>query len=263
MIVTGAMASLLIAGSAFAAELDLENEESRVGYSLGYNLGQNLKAEMPKLSLDAIQAGFSAAYSDAEPKLDDEAMKKTLMDYQKKMIQEQIAKREAAVKENEEKSKTFLEETAKKEGIQKTESGLLYEVITEGKGDKPTADDTVEVNYTGTLPDGTEFDSNAKSGKPIKFGLKNVIKGWTEGVQLMTPGSKYRFYIPAELAYGKSGAGRKIGPNQALVFEVELVSVASADKPTAPKAEEKPAEKVEAAKTEAKQEEKKEEAKAE
>jgi len=129
-------------------------------------------------------------------------------------------------KENIEKGKKYLEENGKKEGVVTTESGLQYKVIKEGTGTKPAATDKVKVHYAGTLIDGTEFDSSLKRGQPAEFPLNGVIKGWTEGIPLMAPGAKYMFYIPSELAYGaKPRPGGPIGPNEVLIFEVELLEV--------------------------------------
>lgn len=122
-------------------------------------------------------------------------------------------------------STAFLADVQTRDGIQRTPSGLMYEVITEGEGEKPNAASSVTVHYEGTTPDGTVFDSSYARGETISFPLNRVIPGWTEGLQLMSPGAKYRFYIPSNLAYGESGfAGTPIGPNQALVFVVELFS---------------------------------------
>lgn len=123
------------------------------------------------------------------------------------------------------KGEKFLEENAKKEGVTTTASGLQYKVLTAGTGKSPKATDTVLVHYRGTLIDGTEFDSSYKRKEPISFPLNRVIAGWTEGVQLMQEGAKFEFYIPSKLGYGSRGAGRDIGPNQALIFEVELLKV--------------------------------------
>ena len=121
------------------------------------------------------------------------------------------------------------EENAGKEGIVTTESGLQYQIITEGKGEKPKETDRVSVNYTGTLIDGTEFDSSFKRGKPATFSVNRVVKGWTEALQLMPVGSKWQVFIPPELGYGERGAGAKIGPNSVLIFEMELLKIVSED----------------------------------
>ncbi|WP_009959498.1 MULTISPECIES: FKBP-type peptidyl-prolyl cis-trans isomerase [Verrucomicrobium] len=123
------------------------------------------------------------------------------------------------------KGEKFLEDNAKKEGVTTTASGLQYKVLTPGTGKSPKATDTVLVHYRGTLISGTEFDSSYKRKEPISFPLNRVIAGWTEGVQLMQEGAKFEFYIPSKLAYGSRGAGRDIGPNEALIFEVELLKV--------------------------------------
>jgi FKBP-type peptidyl-prolyl cis-trans isomerase len=123
------------------------------------------------------------------------------------------------------KGERFLQDNATKEGVVTTASGLQYKVITEGTGKSPKATDTVLVHYAGTLINGTEFDSSYKRKEPIEFPLNRVIPGWTEGVQLMKEGAKYRFFIPSKLAYGPRGAGRDIGPNEALIFDVELLKV--------------------------------------
>ena len=123
------------------------------------------------------------------------------------------------------KGEKFLADNAKKEGVTTTASGLQYKVITPGAGKSPKATDTVLVHYRGTLISGVEFDSSYARREPIEFPLNRVIAGWTEGVQLMQEGSKYEFYIPSKLAYGSRGAGRDIGPNEALIFEVELLKV--------------------------------------
>ncbi len=124
-----------------------------------------------------------------------------------------------------EKGEAFLTENAKKEGVKATASGLQYKVVKEGTGKQPTAANTVKVHYRGTLIDGKEFDSSYKRNEPIEFPLNGVIKGWTEGLQLMKEGSKYQLFIPSSLAYGKRGAGDLIGPDETLIFEVELLEV--------------------------------------
>jgi FKBP-type peptidyl-prolyl cis-trans isomerase len=141
------------------------------------------------------------------------------------MQERQKAERAAQAEKAKQEGEAFLAENAKREGVKTTDSGLQYEVLQEGEGKKPTAEDRVTVHYKGTLISGEEFDSSYARGQPVTFPLSNVIPGWTEGVQLMSPGAKYKFYIPSDLAYGERGAGVKIGPNETLIFEVELLSV--------------------------------------
>ncbi|GBL04368.1 FKBP-type peptidyl-prolyl cis-trans isomerase [Glaciecola sp. KUL10] len=137
------------------------------------------------------------------------------------------AKEEASKVKNLEEGQTYLAENGKREGVTTTESGLQYEVLIEGEGERPAATDTVKVHYRGTVIDGTEFDSSYSRGTPAEFPLNGVISGWTEGVQLMTEGSKYRFHIPANLAYGERQQGPIIGPNSTLIFDVELLEIVS------------------------------------
>src|SRR5581483_2855080 len=147
--------------------------------------------------------------------------------------QAKMEERKALADKNQQASDQFLADNAKKPGVKTTASGLEYEVLTEGKGPHPTKDDKVTVNYKGTLIDGTVFDSSYDRGQPATFPLANVIPGWTEGLQLMTPGSKYKLYIPSNLGYGERGAGLKIGPNETLIFEVELMKVEKGEAPKA------------------------------
>ena len=200
-------------------------DAEKFGYAIGVDLGKSLQPVKADVDVEALKKGLDDVYSGGTPKMDDaarEAIKNTVA---KKMQENQMKQRaEQATKAQEEGDK-YLADNAKKEGVKTTESGLQYEVLTEGKGDKPTAADKVTVHYKGTLINGETFDSSYDRGQPVTFPLANVIPGWTEGVQLMTPGSKYKFTIPSKLAYGERGAGVKIGPNATLVFEVELISV--------------------------------------
>jgi FKBP-type peptidyl-prolyl cis-trans isomerase len=165
------------------------------------------------------------AQSGTDTLLTQDEMMTALQTFQTTMMERQQAKAEREASENITAGEAFLAENASKEGVMVTESGLQYKVITEGSGPKPQATDQVTVHYRGTLLDGTEFDSSYSRGEPATFGLNQVIPGWTEGVQLMNVGSKYEFYIPANLAYGERGAGASIGPNSTLIFEVELISI--------------------------------------
>lgn len=214
--------------AADSGAVKLETDEQKVSYGMGLNLGKRIKEEFA-LDVAAFSGGVRHAIDDAEPLMTDEQIMETMQKFQ----QEQIAKRETEFKAEADKNKadadTFLAANKAKEGVVTTDSGLQYRVITEGKGAKPGADDTVEVNYRGTLIDGTEFDSSYKRGEPVTFPVAGVIPGWTEALQLMPVGSKYELVIPAELAYGPGGTGGVIGPNATLVFEVELLDIKKAE----------------------------------
>lgn len=190
-----------------------------IGYSNGVQFAQMMK-NVPgePMNVDALLAGMEDAFKEKDGKITETEARDFLNSYFEKA-------QKAEASEKLEEGKKFLEENKTKEGVITTESGLQYKVEKEGEGVRPTADDTVKVHYTGTLLDGTVFDSSVDRGEPATFGVKQVIAGWTEGLQLMTPGSKYTFWIPAELAYGERGAGQMIKPNSTLKFEVELIEV--------------------------------------
>jgi FKBP-type peptidyl-prolyl cis-trans isomerase len=221
-------------GGSAAAPADLSTDAQKFGYSIGVDLGKSLAQVKDNVDVKALEKGLEEASAGKEPRLDDKQREEIKTAMAKKIQQKQLEERQAKAEANKKKGEEFLAENGKKEGVKTTASGLQYEVLTEGKGEHPTKDDKVTVNYKGTLLDGTVFDSSYDRGQPVSFPLANVIPGWTEGVQLMTPGSKYKFYIPSNLAYGERGAGMKIGPNETLSFEVELLSV---EKGEAPKAE--------------------------
>ncbi|MBY4675513.1 FKBP-type peptidyl-prolyl cis-trans isomerase [Marinobacterium arenosum] len=224
-----AMATALTAApTLFAAEL--ENEQQKLSYSLGLILGQQLKQQVEKLDFEAFRSGVETIYSGSEPKLTDEQVNEVMQAFQARKMEEQRQRFAELAAANMEKGKSFMAENAKKGSVQTTDSGLQYEELTAGTGKSPTAEDTVQVHYEGTLVDGTKFDSSYDRGEPVSFPLNGVIPGWTEGLQLMKEGGKTRFVIPADLAYGPGGMGNAIGPNETLVFEVELLKVNPEDK---------------------------------
>lgn len=208
-----------------AASAALDTDARKFGYAIGVDLGKSLQPVKDDVDIAALKAGLDDAFAGTTPKLDDAAREEIKNSVAKKMQERQQAERTEQAAKAQQEGEAFLAENAKREGVKATESGLQYEVITEGEGKRPTAEDRVTVHYKGTLINGEEFDSSYSRGQPVTFPLSNVIPGWTEGVQLMTPGSKYKFVIPSELAYGERGAGVKIGPNETLVFEVELISI--------------------------------------
>ena len=204
----------------------LETEEQKVSYGIGFLEGKHFKQDF-NLDIDAFTAGLRTSTSGEKALLTDDEIKSTIQAFGQKLMAKKKAEQDAVAEKNKTESAAFMEANGKKEGVKTTASGLQYKVITEGKGAKPKADDKVEVNYRGTLINGTEFDSSYKRGAAAPFTVNQVIPGFSEGLQLMAIGSKYELYIPSELAYGPGGTGPDgpIPPNSALIFEVELVKI--------------------------------------
>ena len=207
----------------------LKSAVDSASYAIGISTGAGYKENLKTLpggeaNVDDLIAGFIQAI-----KGDSAAMKMTPQEAQQYLQTYFVEAQAREAAKSKEEGEKFLAENKTKEGVITTESGLQYQVITEGTGVKPTAEDRVKVHYTGTLLDGTKFDSSVDRGEPAEFGVSQVIKGWTEGLQIMPAGSKYIFWIPSELAYGERGAGQDIKPNSVLKFEVELLEVIKAD----------------------------------
>lgn len=207
----------------------MENNEKqfdRISYALGLSMGNNFRASgIEKISVQDFADGVAAVFDGLAPKMSYDEAKAEIQKYFQAMEEKQ---REAAAKMGEVNAKAgeaFLAENGKRVEVKTTPSGLQYEVLTEGDGPMPTAEDQVEVHYTGKLIDGTVFDSSVDRGQPATFGVTQVIPGWVEALQLMKAGSKWRLFIPSQLAYGPNGAGGVIGPNQTLIFDVELLKV--------------------------------------
>ena len=199
----------------------LKTDKQKFSYSVGFQLGQNLSRQ--KLDIDSKIAaqGMQNALSGTTPKLSPEEMRASIQVYQKK----EQDKMEAQGKKNLEVGQAFLEANKKKEGVVTLPSGLQYKVLTEGKGKQPKSSDSVIAHYRGTLINGTEFDSSYKRNEPATFPVQGVVKGWQEALPLMKEGAKWQIYIPADLAYGPRGTGQAIGPNETLIFDIELISV--------------------------------------
>lgn len=199
----------------------------KLSYALGYNIGRQLldMGLETSLNVDDFAAAVGDLFGGREPKMSNNEVNDVLQRFfaeMEEMQQAQAAERGKTAKVDGER---FLAENAKREGVFCTRSGLQYEVLREGIGERPTAVDTVRCHYEGSLPDGTVFDSSYQRGEPAEFGLRQVIAGWTEGVQLMKVGAKYKFYIPYNLGYGERGAGASIPPYSALIFIVELLAI--------------------------------------
>ena len=201
----------------------LESEDQKVNYSVGYQIGGDFKRQNVPLDTDALVAGIEDAIAGGEARLSEEDRRATLTALRQRILASDQAQRQAEGEKNLAAAKAFLEVNRTKEGVQTLPSGLQYKVLKEGTGPKPAATDTVTVHYRGKLVDGTEFDSSYSRNEPATFPLNRVIKGWTEGLQLMGEGAKWELYVPPDLGYGERGAGSKIPPQSALVFEVELI----------------------------------------
>ncbi len=192
---------------------------NKISYALGLGIGQQLKSmNIDDFSIEDFTKSISEVMAGKETVISSREAQVMLNEYFQKKEKEQA---QTAIAEG----KVYLEQNAKRDGVTQTKSGLQYEVLTEGTGKSPKATDTVRCHYEGRLLDGTVFDSSYKRGEPADFGLNQVIPGWTEGVQLMKEGAKFRFHIPYLLAYGERGAGAQIPPYSTLVFDVELIKV--------------------------------------
>ncbi|MDQ6655303.1 MAG: FKBP-type peptidyl-prolyl cis-trans isomerase [Verrucomicrobiota bacterium] len=219
-------AAILLVSPLFAQSTpELKDEKDKVSYSIGLDIGNTFKKQSMDINPDVLMAGMRDAMSGNKPAMNEEQVKETMTSFSKTMMEKQAATQKEAAAKNAEEGEKFLAENKTKEGVKTTPSGLQYKVLQEGSGASPKETDTVVTNYRGTLINGTEFDSSYKRGEPASFPVNRVIKGWTEALQMMKPGSKYQLFVPASLAYGERGAGGEIGPNQTLIFEVELLNV--------------------------------------
>ncbi len=205
-------------------KIELKDQKDKESYSLGYQFGHNLKTQGVDINLDVYTSGIKDALGDKEPQMSQEEIRATITGLQQRLQAARQKELKEMAAKNVEEGKKFLAENQKKGGIKTLPSGLQYKIIAEGSGKMPKAEDTVTVNYKGTLIDGTEFDSSYKRSEPATFKVNGVIKGWTEALQLMKEGSKWQLFIPSELGYGERGQGR-IPPNSTLIFEVELISI--------------------------------------
>jgi FKBP-type peptidyl-prolyl cis-trans isomerase len=215
------------AGTVMAADATLDTPLKRASYAVGVDIAGGMKKSDITIDADAFAAGFKAG-QEGKSALSEAEVRTETMALQKQAREKMMKKQEMAALDapkNKEAGKKFLAENKTKEGVVETASGLQYKVLKAGDGPKPKATDNVKVHYTGKLLDGKVFDSSVERGEPASFALNQVIPGWTEGVQLMSKGAKYEFWIPSELAYGDRGAGGTITPGSTLMFEVELLDI--------------------------------------
>jgi FKBP-type peptidyl-prolyl cis-trans isomerase FklB len=206
----------------------LNTDAQKAAYSIGFNFGSSLTKEVPDIDAEALQRGLQDALKKKQPALTPEQQAEVMNKFQQTVMAQKQARMEASEKKNTEAAAKFMADNAKKPGVTALPSGLQYQVIASGKGATPKANDRVKVHYQGTLLNGEVFDSSIKRGEPATFQVDQVIPGWTQALQKMKVGDKWKLFIPPELGYGKRGAGAKIEPGMALVFEVELLEVQAA-----------------------------------
>ncbi|WP_250655702.1 FKBP-type peptidyl-prolyl cis-trans isomerase [Alkalimarinus coralli] len=222
------LAAALLSASSLTYAADpvksLESDEQKVSYSFGLIFGKRMTNDLPSLDLDVFIRGVKDGFKGDPALLSDAQIEEVLKNFQNSQRQEQLQQFEKVAEDNKATGSAFLAQNKDKEGVVTLASGLQYKVIKEGTGNKPKADSTVKVHYTGSLINGTVFDSSIERGEPVSFPVNGVIPGWTEALQLMNEGSKWNLYIPSDLAYGPGG-NRNIGPNETLLFEVELLEV--------------------------------------
>ena len=222
-VVLPAGAALTIMGCSGSGEE--QPVEERAGYALGVDIGNNLKPMQDHIDFDALVDGLRDVLNDREPHMTAAEVREEVQRLLSRARESDAERRREQMGTNLEEGQAFLAENKTVDGVVETPSGLQYMILTEGDGPSPSATDQVTVHYEGKLLDGSVFDSSYERGEPAMFRLNGVITGWTEGVQLMAVGSKFRFFIPAHLAYGEEGSGPDIGPNATLIFEVELLAI--------------------------------------
>jgi FKBP-type peptidyl-prolyl cis-trans isomerase len=243
VVVAVLLASTLCYGKAKKAveKFVLNNQKDKVSYSIGYDIANTIKKQEIDVNVKALVKGLNDGLNGTKAMLTEDEMRQVFATLQQEMTAKRMEREQKLAEKNRTEGEAFLNANKAKEGVTALPSGLQYKEITAGTGATPTADDTVIVNYKGTLIDGTEFDSSYKRGEPLKIQVSSVIPGWTEALKLMKVGAKWQLFIPSDLAYGERGAGSAIGPNSTLIFEVELVGISPKESPapTAQKSETK------------------------
>jgi len=217
--------------SATQQPLKLTTQKEKLSYAIGMNIGQSMKKDALDIDPAILTRALKDALSGSKPQMTEEEAKAVITTFRNEMIAKKQAEEKKISDANKQAGEQFLATNKTREGVVTLPSGLQYKIIKQGDGPKPTATDTVETNYRGTLINGTEFDSSYKRGEPATFPVNQVIKGWTEALQLMPVGSKWQLFIPADLAYGPRSPSPEIGPNSALIFDIELLSIKKKEEP--------------------------------
>ena len=216
---------LIFAVANVSAEDTLKTQQEKIGYAIGMNIATNMMQQKVDVDADQLAAGLTAVLKGEKTVLTLEEMGEILTAYQQEMQMKQMAEMAAEAAKNEKSSQDYLDKNAKLDGVVTLPSGLQYKIVKAGEGASPKAESKVQVHYSGTLMDGTEFDSSYKRGEPASFPVNGVIAGWTEALQLMKEGAKWQLVIPSELAYAERGAPPMIPPNATLLFDVELLKI--------------------------------------
>lgn len=224
--IVGLLALCLVSTQSFG-QVSVKTDKEKLSYSLGYQFGQNAKRNTLDLDPDVFAAAIKDVLSDGKPAMTDDEMRAVVQDFQQKLQQKMMAQVQEQANKNKKDGDAFLVKNKKNKGMVTLASGLQYKVIKAGTGKKPTLADSVTAHYSGKLINGQEFDSSYKRGEPAAFPLNGVIKGWQEALPLMQEGAKWEVVIPPELGYGPNGVGQSIGPNETLIFEIELIAVRS------------------------------------
>ncbi|MGC8888232.1 MAG: FKBP-type peptidyl-prolyl cis-trans isomerase [Verrucomicrobiia bacterium] len=220
------MASVLLAQD---SKPNLQDQKQRISYCIGADIGSNFKRNDIDVDPKALAAGLADSIA-GKTALTDAEIKETINNFRTEMMAKFQEKQKQQAEKNLKEGEDFLAKNAKKEGVKTTKSGLQYQIIKSGKGKTPKETDTVKTHYHGTLIDGTVFDSSIERNEPAIFPVNAVIPGWTEALQMMKEGDKWKLFIPAKLAYGERGAGQKIPPNSVLIFDIELLEVLPPEK---------------------------------
>jgi FKBP-type peptidyl-prolyl cis-trans isomerase FklB len=218
-------AVLLATTTLWAAEtVSIKTDKEKLSYSIGASIGKNLKNESAEIDVAIMIEGIKASLNGDKGLLSEAEVRQIMNDYQTQLRQRAQAKKQAAIADNKKNGSNFLSNYKTQPGVQALPNGVLYKVLHEGSGKKPTDSDIVEVNYRGTLTNGTQFDAT-EPGKPANLKVSSLIVGWKQALSVMPVGSKWQIVIPAEMAYGERGVGNDIGPNEVLVFDVELIAI--------------------------------------
>lgn len=214
----------LAVGQVLAADNALNTDKDKLSYSIGASVGKNLKVEGSDIDLNVLIEGLKTSFSGGKSLLSEPEIRKVMNDYQTQLRQRAIIKKQQATTDNKKKGDTFLAQFKAEKGVLSLPEGVLYKVVKEGNGPKPTENDVVEVNYRGALIDGTQFDAT-EPGHPASLKVASLIPGWKQALSVMPVGSKWHIVVPPQLAYGERGVGNDIGPNEVLVFDLELIAI--------------------------------------